>query len=86
MPEVMRLEAVIKDMESELATTERERVKSVPTGRTLGQVWATLPPSEGRAWLRSQRITVHVFPADSDEAKRYGRWAVKFPRRPFRDW
>jgi hypothetical protein len=38
----------------------RELVTAVATGRTIGQVWRELEPSERRAWLKLRRVTVQL--------------------------
>lgn len=80
MSEVARLESVICDLESELETTERERVVSVPTGRLLGEAWRELQPGEHRAWLRTHGITVRVAPEYTfpDGSPAGGRLSIDF--------
>jgi hypothetical protein len=59
---VIELRAQRKALEADLATAERERVETVPTGRKIGQVWAELEPAERRPWLKRRGISVHLAP------------------------
>jgi site-specific DNA recombinase len=57
---MMTLRAKRKALEVELEGAERERVESVPTGRTYGDAWKALDPSERRAWLKLRGLTVQL--------------------------
>jgi hypothetical protein len=54
------LRARRRALEAELATTERERVEEIETGRKIGEVWRELQPSERRGWLKRHGISVHL--------------------------
>lgn len=47
-------------LEAELATTDRERAVSMPTGRTIGECWTELNPSERRAWIKKLGFKVEL--------------------------
>jgi hypothetical protein len=46
------------ELQAQLEGAEREHVEAVPTGRTIGQVWSGLEPSERRDWLKLRGIKV----------------------------
>lgn len=47
-------------LEDELEDAETELVATVSTGRTIGDVWNALKPSERRDWLKLRAITVEL--------------------------